>query len=94
MWPIPSQRCDWSLLPRCLPVSNSARAAAGKSSSLLTQWYFYGALEVKPFDDLFSVGQLPPCEECCELSTGGQRVACYDHDAGRRWTTRTEKMPD
>ena len=25
---------------------------------------------------------------CCELSTAGRRVAHYDHDAGRRWTTR------
>jgi SRSO17 transposase len=33
-----SQRCGWNLLLRCLPVSNGAHAAAGKSSSLLTQW--------------------------------------------------------
>ncbi|WP_157696334.1 putative phosphothreonine lyase domain-containing protein, partial [Caballeronia temeraria] len=25
---------------------------------------------------------------CRELSTAGRRVAYYDHDAGRRWTTR------
>jgi len=48
----PLQRCDWSLLPRCLPVSNGAHAAAGKSSSLLTQWYYVnGASSTKGLVD-------------------------------------------
>jgi hypothetical protein len=37
MCPTPLQRCDWSLLPRCLPVLNGVRAVAGKPSNLLTQ---------------------------------------------------------
>ena len=40
--------------------------------------------------DLLPVGQLPPVR-CCKLSTADQRVACHDHDAGRRWTTCTGK---
>ena len=47
---------------------------------------FYGEMEVKPFRDP-SFRELSPIQERDRLSTVGRRVACYDHDAGRRWIT-------